>query len=340
MLGSLGLGLATSLGCTPEIDPVWLISEPRELAVTTRLVEPGPLSDPPPDDRTVAEGLPGDLLEFEPLVVGLDGPVPTDALQTAWFACSPSRSCLTEAAEDAPPCDFRPPELPERACSLGRDAVLRVRLPDIDFQVDVDNPFAYFLAPRLLLIASAPGGPGVEQCLARVREERVLDGCLAYARTMPLGPLGPLVELAREAGVEFEDSETLDAAAARPRNLNPGVETFIVSIDGREREVASGGRVQLTAGQTVEVAWKLDQDRDVTTWDVEIDGQTITNTETLVQQWYIDVDVPDFEPLASTVQWTATPTSGPVHLYLVVADSIGGIGWGWIELESTAGVSP
>ena len=91
--------------CFPEVEPHWLVNEPRVIGIRTEVVANGPYSIPlseDPVDRVRAELLPGDQFRLEAFATGLEGVLPEDGV---FYQCNGATGCSEIfGAGEIPPC--------------------------------------------------------------------------------------------------------------------------------------------------------------------------------------------------------------------------------------------
>ncbi len=346
-----GAALATlAAACTPSSAPVWVLSQPRELGLRLDLRAPGPYSDDldPNDPASPSEFLPGDTVEVTPLVAGPDGPIAPGDLQALWFLCDDAASCLLrgDRLEDAPACDDEPLAGPQRPCLLGGQPTaswivgeppppMMIAPGDdvADAAIDVATSW-----PFVGMIASPPDGPGAEACRQALDRRTSLEDCLLAERSIPLGPLSAVADVLGPLGYDVDFSESLGPLLQRPRNHNPEVEVFNVTIAGESTTVRSAETIAVPPGSEVRVSWIPSAD-DVESFDIMLPEAPMpsTVTESLGGRWYVSEEVEGYTALDDG--WTlelVAPRRGQTHLHLLLRDDRGSETSGWLILESSA----
>lgn len=333
-LAALVLG---SLGCTPPLDPPWLLGTPTELALHVEVVAQGPYGAPiEPSPRTPRDALPRDTISLTPIIVDADGPIDLDALEGMWTLCSGIGNCLFRGDRVAERAECTGDEIqPAEPCVFGRSA--RATLPLADFpdpsSAQALTVFDLLTGPTVTFVASAPDGPGLDACLERLERRTSLEGCLMMERVLGLGPLGELVDLLIALGIDPGIGPEADTLLARPRNRNPAVEEFLVRTGTESQRVAAGSRITVPAGVAVEVS-VLTTEEDLDSYEVDVEGQTVIFSDPLSAQWWLDAEVERSEDdlpgeLRLRFEWEAQTE---VRAYVVLRDGYGGEGWGWLEL--------
>lgn len=334
-----GLG---AVGCTPDIDPSWLIRRPTELALRSEVVAQGPWGDPQPEDapRTFYDALPGDTLRFTPLVVDEEGPVPGDELSTRWVIC-PANECLDALArsDDLPPCDSLSPYTNIVSCTPGVGSSLDYTLGPAPTDIDEASLFSLAVGPNIALVASREDDPGATACAVALRERTDLTGCVIMLRSVTIGPASALVEAAEALGIEIEIPDTLAPLLAVPRNRNPEVEFFEVrgsSLTADVQTVPNGGAIQAMNGDELTIRWVPD-DEDFDNYEVELSGEAILVEETLAGQYFFDRPSSVFEENGLSVTLRAEGDGGRSNLYFVASDGGGSETWGRLTLDISGG---
>src|SRR5690606_12061899 len=79
-----GVGVLLT-ACAPPIEPAWLVSRPRELALEVEVVAQGPYGRRlQPGPRTYRDALPRDTLSLRPVIVDPQGSMDLAAFEIAW----------------------------------------------------------------------------------------------------------------------------------------------------------------------------------------------------------------------------------------------------------------
>ena len=333
-----GLGaLLAAAACTPTIEPSWLLSGPRELALDVEVVEQGPYGAPIEAGlRTARDALPLDTLRLRPAVVDADGPLDPDALEATWLVCAGIGSCLLQGSlVDRPACtgeELQPPE----PCRFFDGGTGRLTLADFPRELPAEDSSVFDLVdgPTVSFVASAPDGPGLDRCLARFDARERLDGCLMMERVLGLGPLGELVDQLLLLGIDSGIGEEAETLLARPRNHNPAIEEIQVEIAGETMRVAAGSTISVPRDQSI-VLRVEPTEADLDGYEVTLGDETALLTDDLEAQWWLDREVDLEDPAYGQlwVRWQAGAVTGTVRAYVVLRDSRGGEGWGWLDLE-------
>lgn len=331
----------TMLGaCTPPLDPPWLLTAPRELALQVEVVRQGPYGEPiVPGPRSPRDALPLDTLSLTPVIVDADGPLNVDELEGIWILCGGLGNCLLTGEEISAlaTCsseDIRPPE----PCRFAEGGTATLTLADLPTTIPTQEltVFDLLVGPIVALAASAPDGPGLDACLSRLDARQRLDGCLLMQRGLGLGPLGDMVELVTALGLDPGIGPEAETLLARPRNRNPAVERLRLSYGTEVQEVQVGSVVAVPGDQRIELS-VITTDEDLDGYEVQTPDGTITFEDPLSAQWWFDaeVDRDDGLPGALVVSWQAEGVDR-VRAYVVLRDGFGGEGWGWLDLEIEA----
>lgn len=326
------------LGCTPPLDPPWLITRPTELALDVEVTGQGPygvrIVDGP---RTPRDALPLDTLSLTPIIVDAEGPLDLDELEGAWMLCGGLGNCLFRGDEVAErvECvgDEIQPTTPCRFDAGGRATLTLADFPDEPLPEDLSSVFDLLAGPTVALVASPPGGPGLDACLARLDARERLDGCVLMERALGLGPLGDLVDLLTAMGIDPGIGPEGDTLLARPRNRNPAVEEIVVRYGTETRTVAAGSRITVPADLEIELS-VVPTDDDLDTFEVDVEGELVTFNDPLSAQWWLDaeVDRADDVPGELSVRWHPNGVT-EVRAYVVLRDGYGGEAVGWLDLE-------
>lgn len=331
---SIGL-VALCAACTPSLDPSWVLARTSELALRIEVVAQGPYGDTlDPQAPTTNEVLPLDTVLARPLIVGPDGVVPLQDLSPQWYLCDGNGNCLLRAEPTAlPPCDL---ELlaPDEPCALVGADSLEFKLGDFLPAEDADAVFLINRAPTIGFVASAEVGPGTAACIDRISERKSLEGCLWMERTLSLGSLAEVVDALTALGSEFEVSDSLAPLLDVPRNHNPAVTAFSVSIDGGEPETyPPKAIVTVPVGATIAVAY-LPNESDVDRYTVEVDGEELDVEDHLQGRWLMSREVAQLEQALgqTSMVWEAS-RADPVTAYFVVHDDRRAEAWGWLHFE-------
>jgi hypothetical protein len=323
------------LGCTPEVDPPWLVERPTELAVSIVVEAQGEYGERLPDDapRKYHEALPLDTVRIEPFIVDRGGPIPLDALSARWVAC-PTIGCL-EAISEADRLPSCVDALdPTSSCSIGAAASIVFPLPDFPSGLEEVSLFTIANAPSIALVASRTGDPGADACAQRLRARDPLGSCVMMLRTVDLGSLGELEQAARQAGIEVDLGDGNSELLEVPRNFAPLVEHFAVEGSSRQAdgEVASQSTVSVSVDDEIEIEY-LPSEADAEHFVISIDGMDLEFDETLSGQWWLDRSAVAFTSADLRARWTVSGDPGTAHVYFVVRDGRGSEAWGWLAFE-------
>jgi len=333
---TMGIGcalLASGLACKPQVgDPPSLIAGPTLLAMRG---EP-------------AEAFPDQPVTYTLIAADLDGPIPApNAVVTApalWSICNVpkpptetnavNRACLDmtalPGAEGPTPTTFQAP-MPDNACQLfgpqsppvvGNAPAIRPRDPDVTG--------GYYLPVRVSL--NIPEGlwrPGMatQDALVGFGLERIFCG-LANAP----GPIVPIYNQTYQP------------------NQNPLIDYVSYQIgDGNAQllEPAAGltpSRPQIPMGSEVmfEAAWTEDVVESYPAYDV-VARTLITHREAMRVSWYATSGVFDHDTTGRGEDETDLYTDniwrpnqvGPLHLWVVLRDSRGGVDSAYYQFEVT-----
>ncbi|MCA9650664.1 MAG: hypothetical protein H6712_19305 [Myxococcales bacterium] len=332
------VGLLLGLtACTPPLDPPWLITGPRELALDVEVIAQGPYGEPiATGSRTPRDALPGDTLALAPVVVDAEGRLDPTELEATWMLCNGIYGCLLRGDEvsQRPTCtgDEIQPRSPCRFADGGR---VTLTLADLPEQIPLEGftVFDLLTGPTVAMVASPPGGPGLEACLSRLDARARMDGCLLTERVLGLGPLGEMVALLEQAGIDPGIGPDADTLLARPRNRNPAVEELVVSHGDETRVVAAGSVVAVPSDVEISLTVAATDD-DYDTYEVELEDQRVSFSDPLTAQWWLDTEVEQLEGTSGELT-TRLLAEGParVRVYVVLRDGYDGEGWGWLDLE-------
>lgn len=335
-LGPLAVLLAAT-ACTPSIDPTWLITGPRELALDVQVIAQGPYGQRITEStRSSRDALPLDTLSLRPVVVDVDGPIDPEDLEGTWILCSGVGNCLLRDSElDHPACDGSRIQ-PDEPCTFGKGGATTLTIADVprDLVTELATIFTLISGPTVAYVASPPEGPGLDACLARFEARERLDGCLMMERALGLGPLGDLAETLEAAGIDPGIDEGAESLLARPRNRNPAVERIRVDYGGESVEVAAGDRVKVPRDEEIQLTVLTTPD-DLDTYEAIVGEQTVMFSDDLGSQWWFDREIDRSDPLPGQLftRLRAGTATGTVRAYAVVRDNLGGEGWGFIDLE-------
>ena len=325
-----------AFGCTPEVDPPWLVERPTELAVSIEVTQQGPYGLRPAEDdaRPFHEALPLDTVRIEPFVVDHGGPIAPDDLDARWVACT-TLGCLDALANlDALPSCATSFD-PSASCRLGDAASMTFTLPDFPPALQEVSVFSLALAPSIAFIASRADGPGADACARRLRARDPLGPCVMMLRDIQLGSLGELVDAAETAGIEVDVSDSSQELLEVPRNHVPFVRTFSVlgSSAREDGDVAASSSVPVVVGDEIEIAY-VPEPADLDAFDVEIEGEPpLTYAEMHAGQWWIDRDAAAFTSADLQARWTVSGDPGTAYVYFVLRDGRGSEAWGWLAFE-------
>jgi hypothetical protein len=332
-----GLGVLVAAACTPQIDPAWLVTGPRELALEVEVVAQGPYGERiVPGPRTPRDALPLDTLSLRPAVVDVDGPLDPDGLEGAWLLCSGLGNCLVrEEVVDRPPCTGEEiqPSKPCRFADGGTASLVVANIPAV-LPPALSSVFDLVSGPTVAFVGSPAEGPGVDACLARLDARERLDGCLMMERALGIGPLGELVEQLDALGIDPGIDGEAETLLAAPRNHNPAVEQIRVAYGGESRLVPAGGTVAVPSDEAIVLTVET-SDADLDAYEVRLGEARALLTDDLSAQWSFEREV-DLEEAPSGqlwVRWRAGSVSGTVRAYAVLRDSRSGEAWGWLDLE-------
>lgn len=323
--------------CTPPIDPPWLVTGPRELAMEIEVVAQGPHGARiQPGPRSFRDALPLDTLSLRPIVVDADGPVDASTLDGRWVSCSGIGACLLRGpVSDLPACTGDEIQ-PREPCRFGDGGEGTLTIADVPAELPDDLPTVLGLVngPTVAFIASVPDGPGLASCMARFDAREPLDGCLMMERVLGIGPLGDLVRVLEELGIDSGIEGEAETLLVRPRNRNPRVEQLRVDVGDQTMLVPSGSVVTVPRDEWVTLTVETTED-DLDGYETMVGEQTAMLTDLLYTQWWLDRDV-ELEEALPGQQWArvrAGAAQGPVRAYVVLRDDRGGEGWGWLDLE-------
>lgn len=325
-----------AVACGPSIDPEWLVTGPREIALEVEVVAQGPYGAPIVDtSRTPRDALPLDTLQLVPVVVDADGPIDAETLEGAWIMCGGVRSCLlADTLVDRPACTGQELQ-PSEPCRFDGGGTARLTMANLPTSLPSEGSVLELLAgPTVSFVGSTAQGPGVEACLARFDARERLDGCLMMERVLGLGPLGELVDVLRAAGFDPGIGEQADTLLARPRNRNPAVEQLRVEIGSESRVVQAGTKVIVPRDEAIVLTVETSE-ADLDPYDVLVGDELATLTDTITVQWWLDREVERDEPVYGQpwVRWRPGSVTGVVRAYVVLRDGREGEGWGWLDLE-------
>lgn len=332
-----GLGALLAAACTPDIDPAWLVTGPRELALDVEVVAQGPYGARIPEEpRSARDALPLDTLRLRPGIADVDGPLDPDGLEGTWLMCAGIGSCLLQGSVGQRPACTGEELQPSEPCRFFEGGTAMLTLADVPLELpsDASTVFGLIDGPTISFIASAPEGPGLQQCIDRFDARDRLEGCLLMERALGLGPLGELVDVLDALGIEPGIGDEAETLLARPRNHNPAVEQIRVEIDGEASVVAAGSRVSVPRDAAIVLAVETTE-ADLDGYEVMVGDETAMLTDDLDAQWWLDREVELEDPVYGQlwVRWRAGPVTGTVRAYVALRDGRGGEGWGWLDLE-------
>ena len=332
----VGIGfalLAGTLACKPQVgDPASLIAGPTLLAVRG---EP-------------AEASPDQPVNYTLIAADMDGPIPApNAVVTApalWSICNVpkpptetnavNRACLDMNAlpgtEGPTPTTFQAP-MPDNACQLfgpqsppvvGNAPAIRPRDPDVTG--------GYYLPVRVgLNVPQELWRPGMatQDALVGFGLERIFCG-LAYAPADAL----------RQYNQTYQP------------NQNPRIDFVSYQIDDNNAQVLepavgfAPSRTQIPMGSTVmfETSWTEDVVESYPAYDV-LSRALKTHREAMRVSWYATSGVFDHDTTGRSEDETDLYTDniwhpdqiGPLHLWVVLRDSRGGVDSAYFQLEIT-----
>lgn len=329
----LGLWLLPS-GCTPPIDPAWLIERPSELGLGVTVVRQGSYGAREPADapRALHEALPLDTLRLQPFIADTRGALAGDDLDAIWIACATAR-CVRDLRRDSalPSCSEVDPRMDN--CEIGRGPELSFQLPDFPPDLQEVSLVALTGAPPVLMVASRRNEPGAEACIERLSARTSLAGCLLMFRPIAVGSLGELAAAARSQGIVVEVSPSTEFLLATPRNHAPQVNTFEVLGSSRTDDTVfpAGSTVAVRRGDELEIRY-LPDEADVDLQTLNEGAQAITFAEQLTRTWRMDRPATVFDPGPTGLAWTVAGL-GTAHLHLVVHDESGSEAWGMLTFE-------
>lgn len=328
------LALAANNACTPTLDPPWVLARERELAMRIEVVEQGPYGRPlDPDEPSVNEALPRDMVRATPRIAGPDGGIALGERAPQWYLCDTGSCLLRSGSVTLQPCEAGQ-LAPEVACALAGGDSAEFRLGDFVTEGEADALFALNRGPTVGFVAGAPGGPDTATCLANIEGRASLTGCLWMERTVSVGPLGEIVQGLEALGLEVELSESLEPLLSIPRNHNPSVRTLTVTIDGGAPAAwGSGQTVKVPVDATITVEYEPDV-ADLDAYEVVIDNETLSVEDQLDGRWFASREVTEFdqEGPARTVVWRATQAA-PVTVHFVLGDDRRAEAWGWLDFQ-------
>jgi hypothetical protein len=317
---ALACAIAIAFGpaCRPDLDGrVSLVSAPRVLAVRAEPAEAAPRAN----------------VTYRALVVDASGEVTAPSLD--WAYCN-DRKPLAQLGPVSPAClqraaDFLSPlgvgaavtaSTPETACRQFGPDVPQAKLGEpAGRPVDPDPTGGYYQPLRLAL--ATPAGDAFTLGRARIT-------CGLFGAT----------------------SEQLHDFASRYRaNANPSIDALTLA-GGAVVPIASSGAVgTASTGErlTLRAAWSECPDRTQDCTGAEtyavfdlVSRSVVDHRESMRVAWFasagtFDVDHVgrDGEGAVSFVEdaWTAPPVPGRVHVWLVVRDDRGGVGWESYEVD-------
>jgi hypothetical protein len=305
---ALGFGAALAAGCKPELGaPQSLVDGPRVLAVRAEPPEARPADAP---------------IRFDTLLVDRDGRVPTPAL--GWAICNEphppaesnvvSSACLT-IPDDTTGDSFTAP-LPAEACT--------------NFGPLTSKPGA------------RPADPdttgGYYQPVRAIWHETDLISFALPRILCPLGAIAPN-DVAGEYANEY-----------RP-NVNPSLGALVVDPDGAETPLYEVGDTlfapaPVTPGEliTFEARWDAAVQETFKVYDLTTHSLT-DQAESLRLSWFATAGELEHERTGraadevgmpfSRNSWRAPAVTGPVHVFVVLRDSRGGVDFAVAELDVT-----
>jgi hypothetical protein len=337
----VGLGVLSVAACTPDIEPAWLVTRPRELALDVEVVEQGAYGEPiAAGPRTARDALPLDTIALRPAVVDGDGAIDPEELEGTWIMCAGVGSCLLQGTiADRPACTGEELQ-PAEPCRFFDGGTARLTLADLSPALltpplDVLDVFDVIGGPTVSFVGSTVDGPGVPACLARFDARERLDGCLLMERVLGLGPLGELVGLLIALGIDPGIGEEAETLLARPRNRNPAVGRFRVQIGDEEGLVVPAGSVVTVPRNEAIVVTLATEEVDLDAYEVAVGDETAVVSDELTAQWWLDREV-ELDPPPYGQLWVRLRSgaiTGRVRAYAALRDSRGGEAWGWLELE-------
>ncbi len=328
------------LACTPPLDPSWLITTPREIALDIQVVDQGPYGERiVPGPRTARDALPLDTLALRPTIVDAEGPIDPDGLEGIWMLCSGIGNCLLRRPiSESPRCDGEDIQ-PDAPCIFDDGGTATLTIADFPEQLPSETSTVYSLisGPTVAMLASTPDGPGIEACIARLDGREPLGGCLMMERILGLGPLGDLVETLEGLGIDSGIEGEAESLLARPRNHNPAVERLRVEYDGESKEIDAGTRITVPRDASVSITVLTTED-DLDSYEVSIGDQEFMFSDDLGADWWFDRELDRLDQgFGLTTEFRAGAVTGLVRAYVVVRDNLGGEGSGFVEIEFGGG---
>jgi hypothetical protein len=293
--------IALAAGCTGNLDPPSLVNKLRVLAIRSAVPQPPTPDNPNPPP--FSDAVPGETVQLDALVAGLDGDVDggTDPSQLdyLWFVCTPPpgsvsvKDCASSAAQMAgllPSCADEPAA---PVCLLGATPMVTYPTPSVPIQTKQ--------SVYVSMVVATQAAGGALGCVERLgRDQAPGDSCVVALKTLTLQPFG------------------------NDRNANPVMTTFTIKAPNQPVNDIHSTPGGLPLGTSLAVS-PIASDPD--------------RTQVLTFSWFAtqkDFDhfhsgfVPPPQTPGENPDNTYTNTSGTagrVHFWLVLRDDSGGVAW-------------
>jgi len=334
-LGSAAL--LTLLGaCLPRGDPSWLIDEPRVLALSMRVAEPGRFAPERAEEIAagdVAIAMPGDIVDLAVLAVDDDG-LPQDMAPAKWFACSSSLCRLGfPPRPPAPPCPAAGGPIALN-CVLGVGSRVQATLPD------PGPAFGSRVESGVMVVLPTTDDVSADQCVARLLDDErpPLWDCRFFEGTLPLGPSFALAEHAEELGLSpaIEASEYPSEIRDAPLNRAPVLDQLLIVRDDGSFALEGEDEITVRVGERVQLRVPDDVDGEDYLALGREDGELVVEprTEELDATWWFSAPVEQVvEGSAPPSVRLVIPSVDRVEVDVVLGDGRGARSWLHVTLQ-------
>jgi hypothetical protein len=363
------LAFASASGCADELPDEALIIAPRILAVRTSVVAPIAPDDDFPDGVTRTQALPLETVAIEPFIVGPDGPIDPDDVDPVWIACElpPGLglfSCISNsfpiALGDIPDCPevdpmgIDPEAIPEPVspCIIAWEG-------SPEYTVPLSNNVFIGGAIELTMIAGVPtgtDGTSTQECADELLgdEYQLPDDCLFAVQRISLGPIGRMLLLLDEFGIELDGFDPPDPEDVPEADFNPQITAFTFETldengepEGDSVDVGLGEAIAAELGDRIRIEVSSPEEH-LQTYPIPVNnGESTEDRDEAYQgSWYRtwgdllsgSSDDPDsfneWQLFQDSQDDEETPPADRAFMYYVVRDGRQGVDWWWFEVEA------